>query len=494
MAFAKFETREYAEAALTASNEMNLGAEWAKRNLDVEGAPEERPKPSPKEVPEGDWVCSKCNDIQFAKRTVCRMCNTPRYGGGWGGGAYSGRGESYREHAEREGGPIDTICILDMHSKGLSEDYARKEFGELPGFVMMKVNPKMGVAFAKFTTRYHAEAALKAANTMGLGAEWAKRNLSVESPDGRDEREPPAKRSRTGDYSYGGSQSARWDGGNYHEQYPLSRKPPPSGPDARIDTITILGMHEKDLTESYLRQEFADIPGFVMMKCNPRKGIAFVKFSTPHHAEAALEAANSMGLGAEWANRNCEVEGSQDEFVRGADWRPPDRHTGSLAAALAERRGYRDSVANGKGGGKGADVPVGDWVCPSCGDVQFARRMTCRRCNCPKPLGGGGGFGKGGGGGYRDERPSAEFKAKAAEEGGPVDTVAILNMHEKKLTEEYLRAEFADLPGFVFMKVNPKMGCAFAKFESREDAESAMDTANAMGMSAEWAKRNLVKE
>lgn len=27
----------------------------------------------------------------------------------------------------------------------------------------------------------------------------------------------------------------------------------------------------------------------------------------------------------------------------------------------------------------------GDWMCPSCGDLQFARRTECRQCNTPRP-------------------------------------------------------------------------------------------------------------
>jgi len=45
----------------------------------------------------------------------------------------------------------------------------------------------------------------------------------------------------------------------------------------------------------------------------------------------------------------------------------------------------------------------GDWNCPNCGDLQFARNQACRKCNTPNPTGGGGGgvrtFNAGGGGG-----------------------------------------------------------------------------------------------
>ncbi len=33
------------------------------------------------------------------------------------------------------------------------------------------------------------------------------------------------------------------------------------------------------------------------------------------------------------------------------------------------------------------ELRPGDWLCPSCNDVQFARRSSCRRCNTSKPAG-----------------------------------------------------------------------------------------------------------
>merc|ERR1711865_961958 len=38
----------------------------------------------------------------------------------------------------------------------------------------------------------------------------------------------------------------------------------------------------------------------------------------------------------------------------------------------------------GKGGG-GKGVKEGDWLCPGCGDHQFARNDECRKCSTSKP-------------------------------------------------------------------------------------------------------------
>jgi len=58
-------------------------------------------------------------------------------------------------------------------------------------------------------------------------------------------------------------------------------------------------------------------------------------------------------------------------------------------------------MMNGGGGCGGGMSPAimngkpGDWLCPSCGDHQFARNTVCRRCSAPRPdnagMGGGGG-------------------------------------------------------------------------------------------------------
>jgi len=68
------------------------------------------------------------------------------------------------------------------------------------------------------------------------------------------------------------------------------------------------------------------------------------------------------------------------------------------------------SAAASYGGGcSGHMTRAGDWFCPSCKDLQFARNVVCRRCGTPCPSPGGGcqpqmGLGAmaygGGGGGY----------------------------------------------------------------------------------------------
>lgn len=84
-----------------------------------------------------------------------------------------------------------------------------------------------------------------------------------------------------------------------------------------------------------------------------------------------------------------------------------------------------DSFAGGglpprpMGGGKGNQTPLpGDWYCPKCKDLQFARNSQCRMCGCPKPesggfdLSGGPGVASGCGGSRRRSRSRTRSRSR----------------------------------------------------------------------------------
>mmetsp|Transcript_78149 Transcript_78149/g.253039 ORF Transcript_78149/g.253039 Transcript_78149/m.253039 type:complete len:138 (+) Transcript_78149:413-826(+) len=74
-----------------------------------------------------------------------------------------------------------------------------------------------------------------------------------------------------------------------------------------LDTITILGIREKDLSPDMLQQWFSERPGFVAMQVNERINGVFAKFSSHSYAMQVLDEANTMQFGAEWARRNLDL-------------------------------------------------------------------------------------------------------------------------------------------------------------------------------------------
>merc|ERR1719476_560939 len=88
---------------------------------------------------------------------------------------------------------------------------------------------------------------------------------------------------------------------------------------------------------------------------------------------------------------------------------------GAMAGGMAQ--GGAETTAGGAaaggmggmGGGFGVDKRPGDWTCPNCSDNVFARNPACRKCGTARP-GGAGGFGGGFGGGCGGGGNSQEMK------------------------------------------------------------------------------------
>merc|ERR550514_1388224 len=60
-----------------------------------------------------------------------------------------------------------------------------------------------------------------------------------------------------------------------------------------------------------------------------------------------------------------------------------------LAQQVSARLGGAPSGGCGPEFALHPNAKPGDWLCPGCGDLQFARNFTCRRCSTPKPSGAG---------------------------------------------------------------------------------------------------------
>ena len=94
-------------------------------------------------------------------------------------------------------------------------------------------------------------------------------------------------------------------------------------------------------------------------------------------------------------------------------WRPQCNNCGKARPPNPPVVPGEPEGGGGGGGGSGKQYQprAGDWVCPTCSNVNFASRQACNQCKQEKPadapvVGGyvGGGGGGGGGGGNTEVR------------------------------------------------------------------------------------------
>lgn len=83
-------------------------------------------------------------------------------------------------HPAPDGAGKDTITIMGLKEKGIhNPEQMHQWFSQIPGFMALHVNERIGALFIKFSSHEEAEVGLATANEHEFGAEWARRNLDI---------------------------------------------------------------------------------------------------------------------------------------------------------------------------------------------------------------------------------------------------------------------------------------------------------------------------
>ncbi|XP_062150867.1 SUPPRESSOR OF ABI3-5 isoform X2 [Alnus glutinosa] len=135
--------------------------------------------------------------------------------------------------------------------------------------------------------------------------------------------------------------------------------------------------------------------------------------------------------------------------------------------------GQENAVKSGHFNHKGITVPS-DWMCNSCGCVNFARRTSCFQCNEPRS----------------DDAPPADISlsnptplGKKGLEAGPTHVLVVRGLDENA-DEEMLRYEFSKHAPIKDLRLvrdkftHVSRGFAFVHFHSVEDATKALEATN----------------
>lgn len=245
--FVKFTASQLAQRAIADAAAEGLVVEWARRNLDEELAGGAR----------AAW--------QQPQPVVHQQAYNANAGGI---------------------GDIVTVTVLGIQDKGLVLDDLQQWFQQRPGFVTSQVHTRVDGIFVKFDSKYAAEQAIGDAAAVGFVVEWARRNL--------DENLVGAA----------GPVVAHGDRGVYAGG-PAAKRPRVAG-GSDTNTITILGLGSKGLTQDDVQSWLQQQKGYITLKVNEKIDGVFAKFESHATAELALAEANTAMMGAEWARRNLE--------------------------------------------------------------------------------------------------------------------------------------------------------------------------------------------
>jgi len=312
-------------------------------------------------------------------------------------------------------------------------------------------------------------------------------------------------------------------------------------PPAMISTIVVVGF-PRDVCVRERKNTVRHLPGFETAHYIVKSQTVFAKFDSHEHAVAAAERLSSEpfdmdepwlgSLQAELAKRDLEMR--DDQQHRGTVWQPPpiarampaavngvaaspqtlvvvskEHAQGlppqSIGEIYSVMSGYESHSVDGYGSVSVSFSTAEDAV----GAVEQAGAMGMQAELRPVPGAspapahssytpstprfGDGSFPAGG---FHAAPMAAAPAAKRPRFGEPghgpaVDTLAVFKVQEQGLTPEGLNEMFAQMQGFLATQYNPRLESCFVKFQSPEEAVSALQQAAAVGLQAEMAKRSF---
>lgn len=198
---------------------------------------------------------------------------------------------------------------------------------------------------------------------------------------------------------------------------------------AQVDTVAVVGAADAGLSDQALEVFFAQIPGFVAWKANPRLGGGFAKFSSAYVATQAAGLAKAEGIPAEIAKSSMTNIGGQT-ISAWPSVQPP---------TVVPRVGQPQGVT----GAPGSE----DW--------------------------------------------SAVKRQRVEADPNGVDTIAIVGAKDQGFGDARIEAIFSEMPGFIIFKPQAKMAGGFVKFQSAHHAWEATNLAKGMGLPAATARNSM---
>lgn len=329
----------------------------------------------------GDWMCPACGDHQFAKNDSCRRCGMGKSGGcAAAGGAVAYGGNGYAAQKQLAwGGAADSGAGAGAGGAARAGDWICGSCGDLQ-FARNTTCRRCGqgspsLAVASVTADVGAGATAYSAGALPPGAGNARPGdwICGSCGDLQFARNTSCRRCGQMSPSIGGL-TASMDAG--------AGALPPAAGNARPGDWICGSCGDLQFARNTTCRRCGQV--------SPSAGGMFPTAAYGGCAMAAYSTAAPCG--------GCGGCGGTfgGDSMRPGDWTCPNCQDHVFAKNDACRRCATPRPTGGGGGvaiqaspkplgGFGSGLKPGDWYCPACQDLQFARNMACRLCSTPKP-------------------------------------------------------------------------------------------------------------